>query len=252
VFKTATAIPHGLSCVSFDTRRPCNAFLNVHHQGLGDIMKTKDSLRILGGSLLVYLAVATCAGSGSGTARRDGGGRGTSSENGDVLGVLDGLADPVPVAAADPNKSGSRLKARYYAGSDGSKQFIGWHDSQLNADCSFVDYSDGTKRCMPSVQGSVGTYFSDAGCAQPLILVQTGPGCTVPKYAAKSTPNSCPSSPGTLTLYNVGPSFTGTAFSGTASSCSKVTTTLPGYAAYSLGAEVPPSTLVAATVETDS
>jgi hypothetical protein len=59
-------------------------------------MRIKETLRILGGSILVYVAVATCAGGGTFTTGREGG---TAN--------VDGLTNPVPAAVADPNKSGS-------------------------------------------------------------------------------------------------------------------------------------------------
>jgi len=241
-----------------DHQRVLGQFTIKH---LEAIMRIKETLRILGGSVLVYVAVATCAGGGTGTARRDGGSLDTFSPSGpdvsgispggsDVSRVLDSLTDPVPSARADGNQSGTRLKARYYVGSDGSKEFIGWHDSQRNEDCGFVTASDGTMRCLGgSGVASVGTYFSDTGCTQPLVLAQTGTGCAVPSIASKATLTSC--STVYYTLFQVGSSFTGTPYSGTPSSCTKVTTTLPGYAVYNLGPEVPASSFVAATVQTD-
>jgi hypothetical protein len=102
------------------------------------------------GSILVYGAVATCgAAGGGGTAARDAGRVDVSAANDpdvsassvadvsapggpdvstpgglDLSRVLDVLTDPVPTARADSPQSGSRLKAVYYVGADGSKQPI--------------------------------------------------------------------------------------------------------------------------------
>jgi hypothetical protein len=54
----------------------------------------------------------------------------------------------------------------------------------------------------------------------------------------------------TFTLYQIGSVFTGTPYSGTPSACSK-TTAVAGWTLYSLGAEIPASSFVSATIQTD-
>ena len=45
--------------------------------------------------------------------------------------------------------AGSRLKVRYYVGSDGSEQANGFFDSSRNENCSYRVASDGAVRCLP-------------------------------------------------------------------------------------------------------
>lgn len=78
--------------------------------------------------------------------------------------------------------SGSRLRARYYDGDDGSRQYVGWYDSDLDANCVFNFGSDAVRRCLPS-PFSISVVYSDSGCTQPIYghskLCSTPP----PKYA---------------------------------------------------------------------
>jgi len=46
-------------------------------------------------------------------------------------------------------KSGSRIRARFAETPDGAKQFFGWYDNQIGADCAFVQTADGQYRCIP-------------------------------------------------------------------------------------------------------
>lgn len=80
----------------------------------------------------------------------------------------------LPVAEAKAQESGSRLKARWYVGDDGSRQFLGWYDAELKTDCSFGRGFDGALHCLPSV--GVTTTFTDADCSQP-IFSQTSRSC---------------------------------------------------------------------------
>jgi hypothetical protein len=139
----------------------------------------------------------------------------------------------------------------YYVGADGSKQpFLNqWYDSQRSENCSFGMLSDGNYHCRPSSAATAGTYFADAGCTKPLAQAISAPGCVAPTTALLSVLTlSCPM-PGPH-VYQVGPLFAGTPYFGTSSSC-MATTTTTGYALYSLGAEIPASSFVSATVQTD-
>jgi hypothetical protein len=63
----------------------------------------------------------------------------------------------------------------------GFRQFVGWHDSQRNEDCSFSAAPDGTQRCMPDKIDNAIPYYSDAACTKPIALrlVQY---CSGPNY----------------------------------------------------------------------
>ena len=239
-------------------------------------MKVRETLRILGGSILVYVVVATCGKAGTSTAVRDGGPVDVSASGGpdvsvsggfdvsapggpdvsvsggfDVSRVIDVLTNPVPDAQAQSTQSGSRLKSMYYAGADGSKYFPPnqWYDSQRGEKCVFIPGADQVQRCLPTIMVTI-TDYADAGCTQQLVRAYTGTGCTVPNTVSIATPyipGSCQSTG--YVAYQVGPLFAGTAYSGTPSSCSKAAAP-SGYALYSLGAEIPASSFVSATVQT--
>lgn len=244
------------------------------------------TIRLVLGSFLVYLFVA-CASAMSGNpppvASLDGsvpgpddsslgaddstdstGPASSGQESGSFGAIVDALTDPVPSASAQTMTSGSRLKANWYVGSDGSKQFAGWHDSQLNIDCNFGTATDGTTRCLPSPSGvTIGTsdYFSDSGCSQVLGITDgcghpTPTAITVTTTSAAGATN-CSS---TTQTFAVGPQFTGTVYQGTPASCSQISSALATdlanewFAFYSLGAlmQAPsPSQYVQATVQTD-
>lgn len=240
-------------------------------------MNAKEGLKLVFGSVVVYVVMAACAGGGtmspsdtsagggssggavsaSGSSSGGNGSDGSGSSGGSTgddsggTSFLDALTDPVPAAQADTTQSGSRLKAKYYVGSDGSKQFIGWHDSMLNVDCAFVLASDGTTRCMPYYPEAalIATYFSDSGCTQALALVATG--CTPPIYGSQSQAGmggACAT--GFDRILQVGAAYTGASYTGAPASC--IATPSPSaYVLYSLGSEVAPSTFVAATIQTD-
>jgi hypothetical protein len=139
-------------------------------------MRMNDAARMLTGSIVVYAIMAACSAANMSRGfGGDDGGAGSSASSGGTGassggGLADALTDPVSSANADPYQSGTRLKANYLAGSDGSKQWAGWHDAQRNEDCGFVTAADGTTRCMPT-DSTVASYYADPNCAQPLALV---------------------------------------------------------------------------------
>jgi hypothetical protein len=85
-----------------------------------------------------------------------------------------GGALPSPVSVALADTSGTRLKASYTVGSDGSKLFDAdaVYDSQLGVDCSFSIAADGQTRC-PGIQDAnlqKPIVFSDAACTTPVVV----------------------------------------------------------------------------------
>jgi hypothetical protein len=141
--------------------------------------------------------------------------------------------------------SGTRLKARTYNAEDGSQQFIGWFDSQRNENCGFQMAADGKIRCLPSGTSVEAGFFGDTGCTQPLATMQTG--CAPPAsyaLADASDPGAC--EPRRFKVLTLGAKHAGDAYRGAPGSCIK--NTLPvGTDLYDTGAEVPASSLVAAT-----
>jgi hypothetical protein len=219
-------------------------------------MNAKEGLKLVGGSIVVYVIMAACsAGSGSpgaslgrdGSASSSSGGAGSG---GDGSSILDALTDPVGMATADPNQSGTRLKLTYYAGADGSKQAAGLHDSMLNVDCSFETMGDGTLRCAPvyAVSALISSYYADAACSQPLALTYAG--CSVPAYAASAESSSCPWQQTHHVFAVSGPYSGASYYSGSPGSCSgpNPASAVSG-SFYAPGAELPPSNFVQATIQ---
>lgn len=113
--------------------------------------------------------------------------------------VGDSLINPVKDAKADtppaPDAtqlftSGTRLKAKYQQGEDGSRQFIGWYDSKLKEDCWFVQTKDGL-RCLPGLYSSSTMFFLDANCTHAIAMKQNN--CSASQfYASAASPaGSC-------------------------------------------------------------
>src|SRR5688572_6213959 len=146
----------------------------------------RNAIHFLGGSFTVYALMAACSAGGKGggdqtassggAATQGSGGVNTNSGGADGIaglsdpsagkpsgmgGIIGEMMDPVPDAQAE---SGTRLKARYYVGEDGSRQLIpGWFDTQRNEVCYFGIASDGNLRCTPGGGPNFLGYFSDAG-----------------------------------------------------------------------------------------
>lgn len=83
--------------------------------------------------------------------------------NGGGSAVSDGgsVTAPVPPTPEKPAPD-KRLRRRVYLAEDGSKEFLGWHDTALDMDCAFLKTPKGM-RCMPKAGMTVG-YFSDSQC----------------------------------------------------------------------------------------
>jgi hypothetical protein len=223
-------------------------------------MKIRDVGMCLFGSAMVYVAMAACSsgfgsshgnassasGAGGGVQATAGGPGGSGS--GHDSGVVDALTNPVPSAKADP-VDGTRLKAEYITASDGSKEYIDgvWYDSQRSEVCAFTTAGDGQNRCLPS--GVTATGFSDAMCTQPLLALTSG--CAMPAYVLTTTTSTCGGAPGT-NVYAVGASTTPTAlYLQNGTSCYQAGAPGSGFSYYTAGAEVAPTSFVAATTGHD-
>lgn len=92
-----------------------------------------------------------------------------------------GPAGPAGAAGESGTLNGSRLKAQTLVGDDGSKQFVGWYDSERSEPCGFRIAADGAQRCMPTAM-AVSGYFADSGCLIGLAIDYSSlGGCGVPK-----------------------------------------------------------------------
>jgi hypothetical protein len=222
------------------------------------------ALRLLVGSVLVYLAVA-CANAATPmleqmavdagfldalddapSSPRDATSSGSSGAGADgMAGILDALTDPVSEAQADPSASGSRLKLQYYVGSDSSKAFAQILDTMTSLPCSYQTAADGMTRCLPTGQASVNpAFFSDSACSK--VAAQGYAGCAAPTYAVGSTASACVTSP-TSHVYLVG--AVSSVFEKVGTTCTAVTGLSASFTFYSLGAEVPASSFVAGSLQ---
>ncbi len=126
-------------------------------------------------ALGVALALSACS-SGDGVAGKagDDGQRGAPGPRGErgVPGEPGQLGEPGHDGAGTITE-GSRLKAQWRIGDDGSRAFVGWYDTVTNAACAFNIAGDGVERCLPPFQWSYEyeLRFLDAACSQALIPV---------------------------------------------------------------------------------
>jgi len=162
------------------------------------------------------------------------------------------IVDPVPTASADPI-NGTRLKAKYREGADGSKEFLTyqWWDSGRNEDCTFTATADGSTRCLPQAAGSASAYYADSTCSGELALVTLATCSTLTsRYVTKFDSTSGCS---LARIFGLGARYTGTVYSKSGTSCAEVSastmTAFAAYGFYPVGTEIPLSSFVAGTVK---
>lgn len=66
-------------------------------------------------------------------------------------------------AGKDAAVSGSRLKAQYQVGDDGSSAFYGWIDTKTQQPCTYYAAADGQPRCLPAKHGGT-RFYADPAC----------------------------------------------------------------------------------------
>lgn len=78
------------------------------------------------------------------------------------------------------NHDGTRLKANWIVGEDGSRiQSNSWFDSEFGDDCEFQSFSNGEMRCVPPAP-TLNLYI-DSNCTIPTFMIESD--CdTIPKY----------------------------------------------------------------------
>lgn len=244
-------------------------------------MKIGEIGKSLMGACIVYVAMAACSAAGrepsgaasgtasgshstassghggagqggyGGTANVGQGGDTGAGQGGDDAGIWDALTDPVSEAAAEPT-SGSRLKAKYRVGDDGSKAYLPyiWYDSQRQEDCYFTVAADGKERCLPTTSvASAGVFFADAACSTPVPYWYAN--CSV-KYVLTYGANMCLAVSGAAHIYDLGaPVNPPVLYTKSGNSCVSAGAPNPSYSYYSMGPEVSPSSFVASTVQID-
>lgn len=155
-----------------------------------------------------------------------------------------------PSDSTTDHTSGSRLRVRYLAGADGSREFIGFFDNQRNENCLFgggsIRASDGAIRCLPSdaVSFQATFYFADAACKERLAAALKSE--CFPKYAAIYSSSQCPK---TETIYPVLSSWSGSPvyYVNASAQCVVYPGSLTSYNLYTVGDEIAPSTFVQAS-----
>lgn len=205
----------------------------------------------------VYYAMAACGGSDGSTALTGGprAGQGDDSSGGtagpgpgsstssasSTSGSTSTSGSPVPNAMAEGYKSGSRLKLRYYEGSDGTVEFVTWFDTQRSEECQFRPHDDGTYRCIPWTDATISTlFYSDSGCAVPVSAISKG---SIPRlYIATADALGTK-----YRIYNRGPIYGGPIYYG--SPCT-LYPSATAFDIYSLGPELPSSLFLSATIKT--
>jgi hypothetical protein len=234
----------------------------------------RNAIHFLGGSVTVYVLMAACSAGSKGRTSSDdemasaggtssagamqaaGGVDGSSAgkasdptagKSSGMGGIIDDMMDPVPDANA--NENGTRLKAKYYAGSDGSKQFtFSWRDTQRNEDCNFAYLPGGELRCIP-MSSAARVYFADAGCTAPLWVAAKAAASCYPvaaaKYGTVADATGC-----TQELHTLQATTPTMVYSGTPANC--LGSAAPDvYTYYASSGKVPFSEFVAATEKVD-
>src|SRR4051812_19721429 len=137
------------------------------------------------------------------------GGRGDSPDAADDVAsdAADALAPDAPAPdkpASDAALPGARLRRRIRVGDDGSQEFLGLYDQQLQTTCSYERAEDGARRCLPDSEGGavvlLAALFTDPACKEALAydLPACGPPRARPQFARES--QGC----GGLRLYTLG------------------------------------------------
>ncbi len=230
------------------------------------------------------LAILLAASVGCGGA---GGGSGTGGQGGSGGGSSAGGGNGNSIGAAFDREalSGTRLKTRYLQGEDGSRAPMGFFDTTRNVPCSFSLSEDGQQRCLPagslpsptrrsgapdlgaSVTDSTtgirygavltgattedvtyeptrSSVFFDSLCTEK--IAYSAVGCGSAKYAFEVI-NQCPSK---IAIYSVTQYSPPEVFftEGFGLCRALPVSKLPGFTFYRVGAKVPASSFVGATV----
>ncbi len=85
-------------------------------------------------------------------------------------GTGSGAPAPLTPCSVGAYQSGSRIRCRFLAGADGTRQFISWYDSQRHEDCSIGCAVDEVYRCLPvALGGGIVVGYSDAECTSVVV-----------------------------------------------------------------------------------
>lgn len=218
-------------------------------------MKIREAIRLVAGSVVVYGAVVACGAAAdqleqqarddAGESPADGSG---SSGGGSILdAIADAITNPEKDADAEQQTSGSRLKAEYLRGADGSRQFLRWFDLILQEPCTYLTDKFGEQRCMPTdrieVPASALAWSNTASCTDAPDVVRVPAGYSY-AYAAVREPS------GNHSIRRLEP-YTGLIKTPFVGSCQSEASVPTNETRYRLLAELPPADLVKGTIERD-
>jgi hypothetical protein len=212
-------------------------------------MRITEVGKLFAGSCIVYFVVAACS-AYSGDERSSSGGPppGSGSDAADTT-----ILDPIANALADGHRSGSRLKLRFYEGSDGSRQFIDFYDTELKTPCKVpVRTGDGKERCVPNQSGT--PYHAALGCAGSPTLYAVPKSSPQPTVLVIGAINSKP-----LSAYQAGALVTppakiywgGDDGAGGTGGCAEANSNPATFNYYAIGAPIADATFVEMTIKTE-
>lgn len=113
------------------------------------------------------------------------------------------------VGATREALSGTRLKARYVVGDDGSRSPLGFFDTARSEACTFQNAEDGKLRCLPTddLAAVLPKMFVDSACRIPAAYTAT---CPNARYAIDFTA-TCPTR---MRVFNITPATITAVYSG--------------------------------------
>lgn len=110
-------------------------------------------------------------------------------------------------------RGGTRIKARYFFTSGGTRGYTGWYDSKIEYNCIFAKAVDGQMRCLPDgILSSVPhlVFYDNSGCSGDAVavgVVQNALSCTpIGSYVADKQRVPCDASE---QVYSVGTKYDG-------------------------------------------
>ena len=113
----------------------------------------------------------------------------------------DNITAALPAAARNGSGSGRIVSALVEStGADRVSVLVpGFHDTQLDIDCTFETATDGKLRCLPTAPAAQ-LFFADLSCMSSSSIAVLGPDCTTSgdKRYGRTTSTSCPA---TTTVY---------------------------------------------------
>lgn len=140
----------------------------------------------------------------------------------------------VPAGPAPLSRSGSRIKATGYRGSDGVQIQTGWTDSELGFACTPLGSSSGT-RCLPSAL-TLPTLFTDDQCESPVLSWSGG-------YSPPSVVSVVDASIVVQSVRRVAGEYSGSLFRKPTGTC-EPTVAPPNTKVFAFGTEIPLDSVV--------